>query len=105
MGSFYRVVLVTAPAGTARSLARGLIDERLAACVNEVPGLTSHYRWRGKLRRDREVLLVIKTRASLFGRVKRFVRENHPAEVPELISLPILEGSRDYLAWLAQETK
>jgi len=66
--------------------------------------VTSHYRWKGKLRSDREVLLVIKTRAALFPELKRFVRENHPAAIPELIALPILEGSRDYLAWLGLET-
>jgi periplasmic divalent cation tolerance protein len=100
----YSVVLVTVPnAKVSRSLARGLVEKRLAACVNETP-VTSHYRWNGKLCRDREVLLVIKTRASLFAKVKRFVKENHPASVPELIALPIVDGSRDYLFWLALET-
>ncbi len=106
MAGPYRVVLVTAPdAKIARKLAVGLVARRLAACVNEVPGLTSHYRWKGKLCSDREILLIIKTRAALFPKLKRFVRENHPAQVPELISLDIREGSRDYLAWLSQETR
>lgn len=106
MPAGYRVVFVTAPdAKTAAKLARGLVEARLAACVNVVPGVVSHYRWEGKLRRDRELLLVIKTRAPLVSALKRFVKANHPAKVPEIVSLPILEGSRDYLAWLSRETR
>jgi len=106
MANPFRVALVSAPPGkTAEALARGLVEKKLAACVNIVPGLVSHYRWEGKLCRDREVLLVIKTRAALWPKLKRFVKENHPARVPEIISLPITEGSRDYLAWLAQSTR
>ncbi len=101
-----RAVLVTVPnRKIAQSLARGLIKKRLAACVNVVPGLISHYRWQGKLCVDHELLLIIKTRAALFPNLKRFVRENHPAQVPEIISLPIFEGDKDYLAWIAQSTR
>ena len=106
MRSSFRAVLVTAPdVKTAEKLARGLVEAKLAACVNVVSGVVSHYRWHGKLCRDREVLLVIKTRAPLFSALKRFVKDNHPAKVPEIVALPILEGSRDYLAWLSQETR
>ena len=106
MADAYRVVLVTAPnAATARRIARGLVENKLAACVNVVPGLVSHYRWRGRLCADSELLLVIKTRAPLWRRLERFVKENHPARVPEIISLPIRGGSRDYLAWLSESTR
>lgn len=104
-GSF-QVVLVTAPdAQCARRLARGLVESKLAACVNVVPGLASHYRWKGRLCEDKELLLVIKTKAALFARLARFVREIHPARVPEIIALPLAQGSADYLAWLAESTR
>jgi periplasmic divalent cation tolerance protein len=106
MANPYRVALVTAPAGkTSEALARGLVEKKLAACVNIVPGLISHYRWEGKLCRDKESLLVIKTRAALWPKLKRFIEENHPASVPEIISLAITQGSRDYLAWLSDSTR
>lgn len=99
----FRVALVTAPgAKLAEKIARGLVSKRLAACVNVVPNLVSHYAWKGKLHRDREVLLLIKTRASLMPRLIAFVRGKHPAQVPEIISLPILEGDKDYLDWLRE---
>ncbi len=106
MASPYRVALVSAPPGrTAELLARGLVARKLAACVNVVPGVSSHYRWEGRLCRDKESLLVIKTRAALWPKLKRFIKENHPAKVPEIISLPIIAGSPDYLAWLAESTR
>lgn len=103
--SLYRVVLVTAPPKKADVLAKGLVSARLAACVNVVPGLVSHYRWEGKVQRDRESLLVIKTRASLLKKVEGWVKKNHPYAVPEVLALPVAGGSRDYLGWLAASTR
>jgi periplasmic divalent cation tolerance protein len=104
MASGYQVVLVTAPPKKAAALAKGLVGAKLAACVNVIPSLTSHYRWEGKVQKDRESLLVIKTRASLLKRVEKWVKANHPYTVPEVISLPVTGGSRDYLAWLRKST-
>jgi len=105
-GTHFRVVLVTAPdAKVAGDIARGLVERRLAACVNILPGATSIYRWEGKVHEDAEVLLVIKTRAGLLGELAQFVRERHPAKVPEIIALPITEGSAAYLEWLGASTK
>ncbi|MDE2492172.1 MAG: divalent-cation tolerance protein CutA [Elusimicrobia bacterium] len=101
-----RVVLVAAPRGRrAEALARGLVAGRLAACVNVVPGLTSVYRWKGKVVRDPEALLVIKTTAARLPALERWVRKNHPYEVPELLALPVAAGSRPYLAWLSEQVR
>jgi periplasmic divalent cation tolerance protein len=95
------VVLVTAPEGApAETLARTLVSEGLAACVNRVPGLRSTYRWQGQLQDDAETLLVIKTTAAAYPALERRIRELHPYEVPEVIALPIVRGSEPYLSWL-----
>ncbi len=100
-----RVVFVTAPElQTAKKLAVGLVKKRLAACVNIIPGIQSIYRWQGRIHDDPEFLLVIKTRASAFKKLAEFIKKNHPAKVPEIISVPIMEGTPDYMAWLADNT-
>lgn len=105
MASGYQVVLVTAPPKKAASLAKGLVGAKLAACVNVVPGLVSHYRWEGKIQEDREALLVIKTRAALLKKVEAWVKKNHPYTVPEVLALPVAGGSKEYLDWLAASTR
>ena len=101
----FRVVLMTAPPDLAETLARGLVEARLAACVNVVPGVMSVYRYKGKLEKDPETLLVCKTRAPLFKKLEAWVKKHHRYEVPEIIALPIEEGHKPYLDWLAKETK
>jgi periplasmic divalent cation tolerance protein len=92
---------MTAPnRATARTIARGLVEARLAACVNVIPGVTSHYSWKGRLHCDSEILLVAKTRAALLREIIKFVRRRHPAEVPEIVALPISGGDKPYLDWL-----
>jgi periplasmic divalent cation tolerance protein len=81
-------------------LARALVERRLAACVNVVPGVVSHYRWRGELQRDEERLLVIKTRAERIDALRDALRELHPYELPELVAFEISAGSPEYLKWL-----
>jgi periplasmic divalent cation tolerance protein len=81
-------------------LARALVERRLAACVNVVPGVVSHYRWRGELQRDEERLLVIKTRAERIEALRDALRELHPYELPELVAFEISAGSPEYLKWL-----
>lgn len=106
MATSYRVVLITAPRGrAAESLAKGLVKAGLAACVNVVPGVVSHYAWKGKLHRDAESLLVAKTSTGRLKELERWVLRNHPYEVPEVIALPIARGSRSYLKWLAGELR
>lgn len=99
------VVLCTAPSEeVAERLARALLEARCVACVNLVPGLRSLYRWKGAVEEAHEVQLLIKTRRARFADVERVLRAEHPYEVPELIALPIVAASADYLAWLAAET-
>jgi len=99
-----RVVLVTAPdAEVAARLARALVEERLAACVNLVPGVRSIYRWAGAVQEEQEILLVIKTREDRVAALSRRVHELHPYEVPELIAMGVFGGSERYLAWLREE--
>lgn len=97
-----RLVLITAPdTCVASALAERLVGEQLAACVNIVPGIRSVYRWEGKVQQDEEQLLLVKTTAERFPELESKVREWHPYEVPECIALPVSEGSRTYLEWVA----
>ena len=100
------VVLVTAPnEKVAAQLARALVEEKLAACVNILPGVRSIYAWQGKTCDEPEVLCTVKTRASLLAAVRNRVITLHPYEVPEVIALPIVGGSTSYLHWLRSETR
>ncbi len=84
----------------ASRIARTLVERRLAACVNVVPGVNSTYRWQGAVRTDAEWLLVVKTRVDRFDEVKDAIRELHSYEVPEIVMLEIADGDPAYLAWL-----
>lgn len=101
-----RVVLVTAPRGdVAASLARELVGNRLAACVNIVPGIRSIYSWNGDLCDDSEDLLIVKTAVDRLDALVEHVRAVHPYSVPEVIALPVESGSAAYLEWVAAETR
>jgi periplasmic divalent cation tolerance protein len=101
-----RIVLVTAPRGRrAEALAKGLVEARLAACVNVVPAVVSHYRWRGRLHRDAEVLLVIKTTRARLKAAERWIRTQHPYSVPEFLVVPVEAGSALYLDWLKEQVR
>nr|XP_054510258.1 protein CutA homolog [Agelaius phoeniceus] len=92
---------VTCPnLSVATELARSLVQQRLAACVNIIPGVTSVYTWQGKLEEDSEVLLMIKTRSSRVPALSDFVRSHHPYEVPEVVALPVAQGNPPYLRWV-----
>jgi periplasmic divalent cation tolerance protein len=95
------VVLITAPSEEEGvKIATALVDERLAACVNIVPGLRSIYRWEGKICDDREVLLMAKTKSSAFEKLKDRVQSLHPYTTPEIIAIPVTAGFEDYLKWV-----
>lgn len=99
------VVLCTAPdEEVAARLARGLVETRLAACVNVIPGLRSFYTWKGEVQDDREVQLFIKTRRGRLAEVERWITEHHPYEVPEIVALAVADGSKPYLDWLRAES-
>jgi periplasmic divalent cation tolerance protein len=100
-----RVILVlsTVPESESARIAGTLVSERLVACVNSTP-VRSCYRWKGEICRDKEELLIMKTRESLYARVMNRVRELHPYEVPEILALPVWGGSEGYLRWVMEET-
>jgi periplasmic divalent cation tolerance protein len=88
----------------AEAVGRELVERRLAACVNILPGMTSIYRWEGAIAHDREVVMIIKTRDVLVPNVIETVKSRHSYTNPALIVLPIIDGSPDYLSWLLAET-
>lgn len=99
------IVLTTFPDEfVAARVLDGLLDKRLAACVQTL-AIQSAYRWKGELRRDPEILALIKTRAALYSEVETFLRAHHPYEEPEILRVPVTGGSPGYLRWLAAETR
>lgn len=98
------VVLTTAPdADEAEQLGSTLVEERLCACVNVVEGVTSIYRWKNGIEREREVLMVLKTTASGVDRLKLRLVELHPYEVPEVLAIEPSDGHLPYLDWVRAE--
>jgi periplasmic divalent cation tolerance protein len=92
-----------ASADEAARIARGLVEKRLAACVNVLPGVRSIYRWKGVVEDEAEVLLVIKSSRALFHQLRIELERMHSYEVPEAIAIPIVEGAEPYLAWMDRE--
>ena len=99
--SEFQLVLVTAGSeDDAAAIARVLVQEGLAACVNIVPRIRSFYTWEGEVHDDPEVLMLIKTQAARYEALEKRVKELHGYDVPEVIAIPITAGSRDYLDWV-----
>lgn len=96
------VVYVTAPVAEAARLARALVEQRWAACVNVVPEVRSIYRWDGVVQDDAEALLIIKTTSAGLAPLQEAVRGLHPYDTPEIIALPVVAGDPAYLAWVAR---
>ena len=100
------VVLVTVGSEQeAETIATALLEERLAACVNVTSPVRSLYRWEGRIADDQEWQMVIKTQARLFDALAARVRALHSYDVPEIIALPVLAGTTDYVDWIQNETK
>ncbi len=98
------VVLSTASSvEEAAKIARRLVDERLAACVNVMPGVRSFYRWKGNIEDAAEWLLVIKSSRHRFDALRAELEKLHSYEVPEVIALPVVDGARNYLQWMDGE--
>ncbi len=89
----------------AAAIAKALVKEKLAACVNIVPAVDSIYVWEGKLEKGREVLLIIKSRAALSKKLTARVKQLHSYSVPEVVTIPIASGNPDYLRWVRESTR
>lgn len=99
------VVYCTTPSKeVAVAIAESLVPGRLAACVNIVGGISSIYTWKGKLCREEECLMIIKTRRELFERLRERIVSLHPYEVPEIVAIPIVSGHVPYLDWIDEST-
>ncbi len=99
------IVFSTFPdAATANKAAASLVDAHLAACVNILPGVTSVYRWRGKVEQAGEVLLIVKTTQEAYPQLESALKACHPYELPEIIAVAVEAGLPDYLNWVSEET-
>ncbi len=105
MPDFLSVYITVPTAELAETIARALVEERLAACANIIPGVRSIYRWRGKIESENEIILIAKTRAALFDRLEKRVKQLHSYDCPCIVAWPIRAGHQPYLDWLAGETE
>ena len=99
-----RVVYISIPREEADKMSRELVANRLAACVNVLPKITSYFWWEDEVQSDEESLLIVKTTEERFDELLSFVRENHPYELPEVIAMPLANAFGDYVDWVKQET-
>lgn len=100
------VVLCTCPdMQAAETLASGLVENKIAACVNVLPQIRSIYRWQDEMNSDSEVLMIIKTSQHSYAKLERWLMEYHPYDVPEVLALTVEAGARAYLDWIDQATQ
>jgi len=106
MNADFLLVLCTCPDHRAASaVATALLEKRLAACVNQVPGVRSLFRWKGRIEKDDEVLLLIKTTVDRYADLEETILKLHPYELPEIIGVPLTIGSEAYFDWIRQSTQ
>ncbi len=103
--AYVAIFITTGSPEEAHKIAEVLLKQREAACANIVPGVSSLFWWQDKIESAEENLLIVKTKASLLNEIIRLVIENHSYEVPEVVALPIVGGSLDYLEWIDKEVK
>jgi Uncharacterized protein involved in tolerance to divalent cations len=103
MGSYIQVITTTEKKEDAEKIAMTLVEKKLAACVQIAGPITSNYRWKGNIETAEEWQCVIKSRGDLYEEIERAIKSVHPYEVPEIIAVPIVAGSGDYLEWLQGE--
>lgn len=100
----FGVVIISAPAEKAPVLAKALVQKRLGACVQVLPGVESYYWWEEEVQHEPETLLFIKTRHARLRDIQELMKELHPYEVPEIVFLPITDGLEPYLTWISENT-
>jgi periplasmic divalent cation tolerance protein len=102
----FLLLLCTCPnRSTADVIATALLEERIAACVNHIPGIKSMYRWEGRVQQDDEILVLIKTTRERYPQVEATIGKLHPYELPEIIGVPLAAGSDTYLNWIKNSTE
>ena len=105
MTKFIQVETTVPKRSEARKIAEVLARKKLSACTQIIGPVESVFRWKGKLVREKEWLCLIKTKKSLYKKVESEIRKIHPYKLPEIIAVPIVAGSKEYLAWIEKETK
>ncbi len=103
MGKIIQVFTTLPTEEEAEKLALRILEEKLGSCVQKLGPLRSFYWWKGKIEKEKEWLLIIKTTEEKFSRLEKFIKKNHPYEIPEIISVPVLQGNPEYLKWLEEE--
>ncbi len=104
--SSYITIFCTVPSEhVGIEIASEIVSKKIGACGNLVPSLTSIYTWNNEVCRDDELLLIIKTREDLFGKVEKAITRLHPYDVPEIIAMPIIQGNKEYLDWISDTTE
>ena len=105
MSNYIVIYITTGSVNEAKKIGRALVEEKLVACSNIISPIRSIYSWQGKICDDKEALMVLKTKKQLFKQIVKRVEKLHSYDVPEIIAMPIVEGSGKYLSWLNKETK
>ncbi len=105
MSNYIVIYITTSSVTEAKKIGRVLVEEKLAACSNIISPIRSIYSWQGKICDDKEALMILKTKKKLFKQIVARVEKLHSYDVPEIIAMPIIEGSDKYLSWLNEETK
>ena len=104
-GKFCIIFVTCRSAKEAGTIASALLKKRLASCVNILPGIISSFWWQGKINKAKEVLVMVKSTGRNYKKIEKEVKRIHSYEVPEIIAVPIIAGSKDYLKWIGKETK
>ena len=102
---FIMIITTVNSDSAAKKIAQALIEEKLAACVNIIPSVTSIFRWEGKVSTESELILIAKSKKKLFDEIKDKILSLHPYKLPEIITVPIVDGSKEYLKWVEDELK
>ena len=105
MSNYIVIYITTGSINEAKKIGRTLVEEKLVACSNIISPIRSIYSWQGKICDDKEALMMLKTKKELFKQIIKRVEELHSYDVPEIIAIPIIDGSSKYLSWINEETK